>query len=579
MKKLMDRLTEIMSRPKFEKIFMVALPCLAVAIAVLMLVPQLRAFMGQMEAAYIESLPTVTEQPRAAAVAPAVAPFAVNTIEAVAEPEESAAPSPTPSPAPTASPTPIIKKATKLDSTSIENDLYIKVLDSDGKRIYREGIGIHIEYPGGESCDFATDSEGACYLVDLYAGQYTVAMLPHEEFEPAKPISCNVKEQVEYKPIDNIAEIVIIQSVTDMYPDALEDNEHEATLIPEVIETPEEATGENTVIVEETPVVDENGNQTYSYSFKTGPNGFLLLRGTETESNVLPVDEDGNGLPEYGLCEESEGYYVSIMLYNADNSPVEDYEVEAVPLVEEKEIRVGWQSIDGNSYYYANGVPVKGLNEIDGKLHYFDQFGVKAEKIGIDVSFYNEYIDWQQVKANGIDFAILRVGGRSWEQGNLYYDSRFKEYLSGAKAAGVQVGVYFYSTAINEKEAVEEASVTLDLIGGASLDYPVFIDMEYSGMYPDARMDKLTIPERSEIANAFCQTIINSGYKAGVYSGQFYYEDCMDFNAISQYSIWLASYTTENRLPSYKNRYDIWQFTDSGKVRGIEGGVDMNVIF
>jgi len=575
MKKLMDRLTEIMSRPKFEKIFMVALPCTAVLIAVLMLVPQLSAFIGQMQNAYAASLPTVTEQPRAAAAAPSPYTIGISEAEIEEKPAESAAPSPTP----TITPAPIPKKPTKLDFTSIENDLYIQVLDSDSKRVSREGIGIHVDYPGGESYDFATGSDGSCYLVNLNAGQYRVSMLPHEEFEPAAPINCSVKAKVEYKPIDNIAEIVMVHSVTDMYPDALEDNEHEATLIPDIIETPEEAVGENTVIIEETPVIDENGNQAYSYSFKTGPNGFLLLKGTETESNVLPVDEDGDGLPEYGLCEESEDYYVSIMLFNSDNSPVDTYEVEAVPLVEEKEIRIGWQSIDGNSYYYANGVPVKGLNEIDGKLCYFDQFGVKAEKVGIDVSFYNEYIDWQQAKANGIDFAILRAGGRSWEQGNLYYDTRFKEYLSGAKAAGIEVGVYFYSTAINEKEAVEEASVTLELIGGASLDFPVFIDMEYSGMYPDARMDKLTIPERSEIANAFCKTIINSGYKAGVYSGQFYFEGCMDYNAIRQYTIWLASYTTENRLPSYKNPYHIWQFTDSGKVRGIEGGVDMNVIF
>lgn len=573
MKKLMDRLSDIMSRPKFEKIFMIVLPCTAVLIAVLMLVPQLRAFMGQMEAAYMEKLPSATEQPRAAAFVPA-APFAVNTFEGEkdAQPEESAAPA-------TPAPTPVPKKPSKLDPTSIENDLYIQLLDTNNQRIYKEGIGIRVDYPSGESYDFATGPDGSCYLVNLAAGQYRVSMLAHGEYESAAPINCNVKAKVEYKPIDNIAEIVMVQSVEDMYPDALEDNEHEATLIPDIIETPEEVVGENTVIIEQTPVVDENGNQEYSYSFKTGPNGFLLLKGTETESNVLPVDEDGNGLPEYGLYEESEGYYVSTMLYNADNSPVDTYEIEAVPLIDTKEIRVGWQTIDGNSYYYADGVPVKGLNEIDGKLHYFDQFGVKAEKVGIDVSFYNEYIDWQQVKANGIDFAILRAGGRSWEKGNLYYDTRFKEYLSGAKAAGIQVGVYFYSTAINEKEAVEEASVTLDLIGGASLNYPVFIDMEHSGMYPDARMDKLTIPERSEIANAFCKTIMNSGYNAGVYSGQFYYEDCMDYNAIRQYTIWLANYTNDNRLPSYKNPYHIWQFTDSGKVRGIEGGVDMNVIF
>ena len=182
-------------------------------------------------------------------------------------------------------------------------------------------------------------------------------------------------------------------------------------------------------------------------------------------------------------------------------------------------------------------------------------------------------MDWQAVADSGIKFVILRAGTSKG------MDTTFEDNYAGAKAAGLKVGVYFYSTAIDELEAVQEASLALEVVNGRSLDYPIFIDMEYSGMNPDGRADQLTIAQRSQIINAFCQTIQNSGYQAGVYSGEYFYNSNIDFNAIRPYTVWLANYTNDNQLPGYANRYDIWQFTDSGQVRGITYGVDMNVIF
>ena len=255
-------------------------------------------------------------------------------------------------------------------------------------------------------------------------------------------------------------------------------------------------------------------------------------------------------------------------------------ELVVLPDDESAAQQIGWQRIGGSEYFfYEDGSCAVGLKQIDGKLYYFNQYGVKARSVGIDVSFYNNDIDWQLVKDQGIDFAIIRVGGRGWSSGKLYDDCRTREYLRGARSAGIKTGVYFYSTAVNPYEAVEEASAALKAVGGIPLDYPVFIDMEFSGEYPEGRADRLTPNERAEIAVAFCETIRNSGCQPGVYAGQNFLKAYVDYYAVSRYTIWLASYTADNRLPFFDRRYDIWQFTDRGWVDGIGDDVDLNVIF
>ncbi|MGN0982208.1 MAG: GH25 family lysozyme, partial [Candidatus Limivicinus sp.] len=109
---------------------------------------------------------------------------------------------------------------------------------------------------------------------------------------------------------------------------------------------------------------------------------------------------------------------------------------------------LGWQQIAGSTYYYdQEGTPVTGMQTINGKLYFFDQYGVKAERLGIDVSFYNKFITWPAVAAQGINFAILRAGGRGWETGLIYDDRWFQRNLKEARAAGIDLGVYFFSTA------------------------------------------------------------------------------------------------------------------------------------
>ena len=236
--------------------------------------------------------------------------------------------------------------------------------------------------------------------------------------------------------------------------------------------------------------------------------------------------------------------------------------------------------MDGKRVFVLeDGSYAVGLQEIDGRLYYFNQHGEKARALGIDVSFFDGAIDWNAVKAQGIEFAIIRVGGRGWTSGAIYDDSRTQEYLRGARAAGVKIGVYFYSTAIDRREAVEEANMTLRVLDGISLEYPIFIDMEFSGEYPKGRSDQLSPSERADIVIAFCETVQNSGYRAGVYASQNYLKAYIDYHSVDQYTVWLASYTANNKLPRFYERYDIWQFSDRGRVNGIRSDVDMNAIY
>ena len=240
----------------------------------------------------------------------------------------------------------------------------------------------------------------------------------------------------------------------------------------------------------------------------------------------------------------------------------------------------GWLETDGLTYYYdARGNLARGLRQIDGKLYYFNLYGVKAAKLGIDISYHNKGVNWPAVKANGIDFAILRVGYRGWESGLLWLDDRFVQNLRGAKAAGLDVGVYVYSTAVNPIEARQEADLIVGMLGGMELEYPVFFDIEQSGDYPLGRADRLSKPARAQIVRAFCDRVRDAGYTPGVYSGINFLNNHISRSSYAPYYTWLANYTRRNRLPEFPYPYDMWQFTDAGHVNGIRGVVDMNVVY
>lgn len=235
----------------------------------------------------------------------------------------------------------------------------------------------------------------------------------------------------------------------------------------------------------------------------------------------------------------------------------------------------GWQTINGKTYYYdKNGKPVTGSQIIQGVTYTFGSDGaiqtnVNGAVFGIDVSKHNGKIDWNAVKASGVDFVIIRCAYRGSSTGALIEDPNFHTNIKGASAAGLKVGIYLFSQAINEVEAVKEASLAVSLAKGYNLTYPIFIDTEASG----GRADKIDVATRTAVVNAFCQTVQSAGYKPGIYASKTWYEKKLSMGAIGNYKIWLAQYAA---TPTYGGRYDMWQYSSKGKINGIRGNVDLN---
>ena len=191
---------------------------------------------------------------------------------------------------------------------------------------------------------------------------------------------------------------------------------------------------------------------------------------------------------------------------------------------------------------------------------------------GIDVSHWQNTIDWAKVAKSGIQFAVIKATGRSCfknSTGGLYTDSTFKTNLSGAIKAGLPVGVYCFSAAITEKEAIEEANYTCDKIKGYNVSLPVFIDYEYESGY---RMDNgATVETRTKIIDAFCRTVASRGYTPGIYSGDSLLRNNVDGVSLGKkYTMWVASYSPA--IHYYTGLYDMWQYSSKGVVDGIKSG-------
>lgn len=230
-------------------------------------------------------------------------------------------------------------------------------------------------------------------------------------------------------------------------------------------------------------------------------------------------------------------------------------------------------------YTPLDGVPVSGVEQ--------DEFVRDGERIrytgasyatrwGVDVSNYQGSIDWQALKAQGIEFAYLRLGLRGYgEQGTLYTDRSFARYYEGAKAAGIDVGVYFFSQAVTVREAADEALFALELLDGRALDLPVYYDWEpvsaddsrtagYDGRYLTAG------------AAAFCNIIEQGGYTAGVYLNrqQGYYR--YDLRSLAGRSLWVADYAD---YPDFYYAYDVWQYEHQARLDGVNEIIDLNLEF
>ena len=225
------------------------------------------------------------------------------------------------------------------------------------------------------------------------------------------------------------------------------------------------------------------------------------------------------------------------------------------------------QNIQKNAYDMSQ------VYEKDGFLHYDD--GTYQSVTGIDVSVYQKKIDWEKVKAAGVDFAIIRLGYRSYdEDGELALDSKYKENLRGAKKAGLDVGVYFFSQAKTTAEAIKEARYVVRHIRGKGITYPVVFDME--PIDGADRITDLNAEEKTEIADAFCQVIERNGYTPMIYGNPQWLRKHVNLEYLTKYDTWLAHYADET---DYPYAFKMWQYSHTGKVNGIKGHVDLNMYF
>lgn len=205
----------------------------------------------------------------------------------------------------------------------------------------------------------------------------------------------------------------------------------------------------------------------------------------------------------------------------------------------------------------------------------FMTYGDQDTAIGIDVSYYQKDIDWTKVKNAGIDFVMIRLGYRGYTSGKLVLDERFQEYLAGAKNAGLDVGIYFFSQAITVQEAEEEAQFVLQHLGGTSLEYPLVFDWEIIGNAA-ARTDDLPVQTLTSAARQFCDTIAAAGYTPAIYFTKYLGYVCYDISQLSDYDFWFAEYGS---TPNFYYDFDMWQYTDKGSIPGISGPVDVNICF
>ena len=239
-----------------------------------------------------------------------------------------------------------------------------------------------------------------------------------------------------------------------------------------------------------------------------------------------------------------------------------------------------WQSQQPDTFYYRN-MEMTALDGVERNT-YIPQAFVQGENgwisypdalQGVDVSVYQGEIDWQAVAADGIDFAILRVGYRGYTVGSLNKDTYFELNAHNAARAGLDVGVYIFSQAITVEEALEEADFVLEAIRDCNITGPVVFDWEVIGK-KEARTYGLDTDTLCAAANAFCSRIREAGYQPMIYFNAYAGYVKYDLSRVLDYPFWFAQYKAQ---PDFYYDFQLWQYTSSGKVDGIQGNVDMDV--
>lgn len=325
----------------------------------------------------------------------------------------------------------------------------------------------------------------------------------------------------------------------------------------------------------------------------------LLMTSVQKDLRIQIVDNAGklvtgenfcvtlNGDKEYQDEDRDGVIYIEYLRageYEVALKEVEDYRVPDTPARIRVKQSVEYVAIDDISlliFTEEDINPELEDLEVNGALDDADHSEITKmqesnpnAKLGIDVSKWNKEIDWDKVKNAGVEYAIIRVGYRGATTGALVEDPYFEKNIKGAVRAGIPVGVYFFTQALDAVEAVEEASMVISMCKDYDITYPIFIDTESAG--GNGRADGLEQEARTEVCRAFCTTIESAGYRAGIYGARNWFNEMLNMDALKDYVIWLAEYRD---VPIYQGYYHMWQYTSGGSVEGIEGKVDFNLSY
>lgn len=195
-------------------------------------------------------------------------------------------------------------------------------------------------------------------------------------------------------------------------------------------------------------------------------------------------------------------------------------------------------------------------------------------RVGVDVSSHQGGIDWEAVAADGVEFAMIRIGYRGYLDGGINEDTMARANIAGAKAAGLEVGAYFFSQALTPREAAQEAEWAVAFLEGIDLDLPLVFDWEHVAS-PEARTAALTDPEvLTQCARSFFSVAEAAGYESMLYFNGYQSRELFDLKELKEHGFWLAQYADGLDFPY---AVDLWQYTESGQVDGIQGKVDLNL--
>ena len=211
----------------------------------------------------------------------------------------------------------------------------------------------------------------------------------------------------------------------------------------------------------------------------------------------------------------------------------------------------------------------------DGFMAYHDDEGNKISHLGVDLSYHQENVNWDELAQSGIEFVILRCGYRGYSEGGLVKDEKFDEYAKACNDRDIPLGVYFFTQAVNVEEAEREAEFTLDLIKDYKISYPVVIDTEYvSDKEARTNLEEIDEDLRSQMCIAFCEKIKEAGYYPMIYASENWIRRELDFEALQDYDFWAPQYLEEN---DFMYDFTIWQYTERGFIKGVDEQVDLDI--